>query len=103
MAGEKQKDPVKFRPPVKSRPPKLYGNVHISRPARHILIRMSKKLYQSPQPRASRRMVQFLNLHWEESLMRDETILLPIPIPAPRRGDLDDLIFQEEGWLVSDR
>ena len=48
-------------------------------------------------------MVQFLNLHWEESLMRDETILLPIPIPAPRRGDLDDLIFQEEGWLVSDR
>ena len=35
--------------------------------------------------------------------MRDETILLPIPIPAPRRGDLDDLIFQEEGWLVSGR
>ena len=23
--------------------------------------------------------------------------------PAPSRPDLDDLIFQEEGWLVSDR
>ena len=23
--------------------------------------------------------------------------------PAPRRPDLDDLIFQEEGWLASDR
>ena len=23
--------------------------------------------------------------------------------PAPRRPDLDDLIFKEEGWLVSDR
>ena len=23
--------------------------------------------------------------------------------PAPRGPDLDDLIFREEGWLVSDR
>ncbi len=27
----------------------------------------------------------------------------PDPAPAPERRDLDDLIFQGEGWLVSDR
>lgn len=35
--------------------------------------------------------------------MCDDKILLPVPDPAPRLGDLDDLIFREEGWLVSDR
>lgn len=29
-------------------------------------------------------------------------ILNPLPRPAPR-DDLDDLIFQEEGWMASDR
>ena len=27
----------------------------------------------------------------------------PMPAPAPRDSDLDDLIFQGEGWLASDR
>ncbi len=27
----------------------------------------------------------------------------PAESPAPRRPDLDDLIFQGEGWLTSDR
>lgn len=27
----------------------------------------------------------------------------PAPRPAPERRDVDDLIFQGEGWLVSDR
>lgn len=36
----------------------------------------------------------------------NETRTIPPPSadrPAPRRPDLDDLIFQDEGWLVSDR
>ena len=34
----------------------------------------------------------------------NQTILSPPPnLPAPRGPDLDDLIFQGEGWLVSDR
>lgn len=37
--------------------------------------------------------------------MSENQTLKPKPAdsPAPRRPDLDDLIFQEEGWLVSDR
>ena len=37
--------------------------------------------------------------------MDDEKTLLPDPAgtPAPKRGDLDDLIFRGEGWLISDR
>ncbi len=27
----------------------------------------------------------------------------PAPRPTPERRDVDDLIFQGEGWLVSDR
>lgn len=27
----------------------------------------------------------------------------PADCPAPRKPDLDDLIFQDEGWLASDR
>lgn len=34
----------------------------------------------------------------------NKTAPLPAPErPAPRKPDLDDLIFQGEGWLVSDR
>ncbi len=37
--------------------------------------------------------------------MSDKNVILPLPPePATPRGpDLDDLIFQGEGWLVSDR
>ena len=37
--------------------------------------------------------------------MNDNKILLPLPAEPPVSGgaDLDDLIFQGEGWLVSDR
>ena len=37
--------------------------------------------------------------------MDDTKRLPPNPsgVPAPGGLDLDDLIFQEEGWLVSDR
>lgn len=37
--------------------------------------------------------------------MNDEKRLLPdaVTAPAPKRGDLDDLIFQGEGWIISDR
>jgi len=30
-------------------------------------------------------------------------IFSPSPVPPPSEGDLDDLIFQGEGWLASDR
>ena len=38
-------------------------------------------------------------------LMNNDNTVLPQNngSPAPRRPDLDDLIFQEEGWLASDR
>lgn len=37
--------------------------------------------------------------------MADNKIPCTVPAesPAPRRPDLDDLIFQGEGWLASDR
>lgn len=36
--------------------------------------------------------------------MNDKTLLPPRgDCPAPCGPDLDDLIFQEESWLVSDR
>ena len=36
--------------------------------------------------------------------MNDKNAAIPAPDhPAPHRPDLDDLIFQDEGWLVSDR
>ena len=37
--------------------------------------------------------------------MNDNTMPLPQPPDSgpARRGDLDDLIFQDEGWLASDR
>ena len=37
--------------------------------------------------------------------MNEDKILLPesVRVPLPARDDLDDLIFQEESWLVSDR
>lgn len=37
--------------------------------------------------------------------MNENKGLLPLPpqYPTPCGPDLDDLIFQEEGWLVSDR
>lgn len=37
--------------------------------------------------------------------MNDDKTVLPQDNggPAPSRPDLDDLIFQEEGWLASDR
>ena len=37
--------------------------------------------------------------------MNDNRTPLPknADAPAPRRPDLDDLIFQGEGWLASDR
>jgi hypothetical protein len=38
-------------------------------------------------------------------MMNDNKALLPLPPeqPIPRGPDLDDLIFQGEGWLTSDR
>ena len=37
--------------------------------------------------------------------MNDDKTVLPKDNrgPAPRGPDLDDIIFQEEGWLASDR
>lgn len=37
--------------------------------------------------------------------MNDNKTILPPPpdCPVPRGSDLDDLIFQGEGWLISDR
>lgn len=37
--------------------------------------------------------------------MNDMKRLTPNPAEVPASGspDLDDLIFQEEGWLISDR
>ena len=37
--------------------------------------------------------------------MNDDKPVLPQDngSPPPRRPDLDDFIFQEEGWLASDR
>jgi len=37
--------------------------------------------------------------------MDEEKSFVPAPaVPSvPGKGDLDDLIFQGEGWLVSDR
>ncbi len=36
--------------------------------------------------------------------MNDNKNMLPLPpSPPPRGPDLDDLIFQGEGWLASDR
>lgn len=35
--------------------------------------------------------------------MNDNKILLPTEQPASGESDVDDLIFQGEGWLVSDR
>ncbi len=35
--------------------------------------------------------------------MNDNGIPKPSDIPAPHRPDLDDLIFQGESWLASDR
>ena len=37
--------------------------------------------------------------------MDEKTILLPeiAPPAGEEKGDVDDLIFQGEGWLISDR
>ena len=42
---------------------------------------------------------------WEGFTVNDEQILIPALTapPAPGKRDLDDLIFQGEGWLASDR
>ncbi len=35
--------------------------------------------------------------------MNDNRNPKPLDIPTPHRPDLDDLIFQGENWLASDR
>lgn len=67
-------------------PRKLYAEIHISSPMPHILICISK-------------------MHRGGTIMSEDKTILPMPDrgPVPHGPDLDDLIFQNEGWLTSDR
>ena len=44
-------------------------------------------------------------MHRGGTIMSEDKTILPMPDrgPVPHGPDLDDLIFQNEGWLTSDR
>lgn len=71
----------------------MYQNRHITRSALHILVCMP--LDRSGGANQIRKT--------EETTMEQQNITQTQPLDRPVPWDLDDLIFQEEPWWVSDR